>query len=160
MISEKTPYKPRKSLNENFDDLIGVGELKSNSHRRVETLDLKFIYELREMKYDVGPEGIMIWDKQSGYNSKIKSRRILDQWINIKDFKKVILYNIVLPQEIYIEEDTYKLIFLVESHCIYKRDEVVMMETNDIRRKFSYNNDIDNLTPDITLCEGIFLVCY
>ena len=147
MISEKTPYIP---IGANFDQ---ISEIETVSHLRVQTIDIRLISELRQMKYDVGPDGIIIWDKDNGYNNSIKSRKILDQWINFLDITEVKLYNIVLPQSITIED--YKRIFFIEEDVVTDYNGELNFNTYDIRNKF-YDKD----SAPQTLYEGVFLVCY
>jgi len=147
MISEKTPYIP---IGANFDQ---ISEIETVSHLRVQTIDIRLISELRQMKYDVGPDGIIIWDKDNGYNNSIKSRKILDQWINFLDITEVKLYNIVLPQSITIED--YKRIFFIEEDVVNDYNGELNFNTYDIRNEF-----YDKESAPQTLYEGVFLVCY
>ena len=147
MISEKTPYIP---IGANFNQ---ISEIETVSHLRVETIDIRLISELRQMKYDVGPDGIIIWDKDNGYNNSIKSRKILDQWINFLDITEVKLYNIVLPQSITIED--YKRIFFIEEDVVSEYNGELNFNTYDIRKEF-----YDKESSPQTLYEGVFLVCY
>lgn len=151
MISEKTPYIP---IGANFDQ---ISEIETVSHLRVDTIDIRLISELRQMKYDVGPDGIIIWDKDNGYNNSIKSRKILDQWIDFLDITKVKLYNVVLPQMITISE--YKRIFFIEETLVSRPKPLGRLNFDkfDIRKDF-WQSDIND--SKILISEGVFLVCY
>jgi len=148
MTSEKTLYIP---IDANFDQ---ISEIETISHLRVHTIDIHLISELRQMKYDVGPDGIIIWDKDNGYNSNIKSKKILDQWIDHLGITEVKLYNIVIPQSMFIEN--YKRIFFIEEDVVSLMDNGRLnFNTYDIK-----NDHFSEENGPQTLNEGVFLVCY
>jgi len=122
---------------------------------RVETLDIKLIIELRSMKYKVGSEGMVIWNSKEGYLVELNNTKILDQWIEFLKLKKIILYNLVLPQE--VEITNFKKIFYIEKDTItsFDNSDVLVYKTNNTRLD-SLNESISKLT----LREGAILVCH
>ena len=150
IVNRKLTSTP-KPIDKEFD----IKEVNNLSHLRVETLDIKLIIELRSMKYKVGPEGMVIWNSKEGYLVEINNTKILDQWIEFLKLKKIILYNLVLPQE--VEIANFKKIFYIEKDTItsFDNSDVLVYKTNNTRLD-SLNESISKLT----LREGAILVCH
>ena len=107
------------------------------------------------MKYKVGSEGMVIWNSKEGYLVELNNTKILDQWIEFLKLKKIILYNLVLPQE--VEITNFKKIFYIEKDTItsFDNSDVLVYKTNNTRLD-SLNESISKLT----LREGAILVCH
>ncbi len=134
---------------------FNIKEVDTLSHLRVETLDVKLMKELRSMKYKVGSEGMDIWNRKDRYLVELKNTKILDQWIEVLKLKKIILYNLVLPQIVKI--NNFKRIFFIEEHvvCNIEGSELLVYQTYNTRSDFmSENVDV------LTLREGVVLVCH
>jgi hypothetical protein len=130
------------------------------SSNYVATLNLSLITELRKLKYKVNPVDIMIWDRKNGYYYDIKHTKILDQWIEFLDIERILLYNVVLPQCVTLEN--HKVMFFLEPYAICG-EEVSSPNTKysftfkDIRFDTLTNTNNDQI---IKLYEGLFLACY
>jgi len=150
IVNRKLTSTP-KPIDKEFD----IKEVDTLSHLRVETLDIKLIIELRSMKYKVGSEGMVIWNSKEGYLVELNNTKILDQWIEFLKLKKIILYNLVLPQE--VEITNFKKIFYIEKDTItsFDNSDVLVYKTNNTRLD-SLNESISKLT----LREGAILVCH
>ena len=141
------------------------------THLKVLTLDINLITEIRAMKPDVPTVGLLIWDKENGYNIDIKSRRVLETHIEDLDIEKIMLYNVVLPDEVVLSD--FKKGFYIEesfkwSMAPTKKEYDARYishewKTMDLRQSYLDKDIIDSVFKDneyIVLREGTILVCY
>lgn len=134
---------------------FNIKEVDTLSHLRVETLDVKLMKELRSMKYKVGPEGMDIWNRKDRYLVELNNTKILDQWIEVLKLKKIILYNLVLPQ--IVKLNNFKRVFYIEESIVYDNEnsDLLVYSTIDTRSDF-----LSEAVSDVRLREGVVLVCH
>lgn len=149
-----------------------IKEVDNLSHLRVTTLDVKLMKELRSMKYKVGPKGMVVWTSKDGYLIELNNTKILEQWIEYGQLKKIILYSLVLPQIVKITN--FKRIFFIEesavinevdsdySDSVYsnnqKHNGVLICETYDTRADYLAHDDAG--VNSLILREGMLLACH
>ncbi len=140
-----------KPISRDFD----IKAVDTLSHLRVETLDVKLMKELRSMKYKVGPEGMVIWNRKNNYLVELNNTKILDQWIEVLKLKNIILYSLVLPQSVVI--NNFKRVFYIEKSVVHNIEFVstLVYETFNPRSDF-----ISEAVDSLTLREGVVLVCH
>lgn len=129
---------------------------ETSSHLRVETLDINLLKDLRKIKYNVPHDGLVIWDSKNGYDSRVNSSTILNEYISNFGITKVKLYDIVLPQKLFISD--YKLAFYVEKEIIDDWNGIYNFRIADIRRE--KRGSTERKPDDYIIYEGTFVVCY
>lgn len=149
-----------------------IKEVDNLSHLRVTTLDIKLMIELRSMKYKVGPKGMVVWNSKDGYLIELNNTKILDQWIEYSQLKKIILYSLVLPQMAKITN--FKRIFFIEESAVineadsdysdsvysnnHKHSGILICETFDTRSDYLSYDDVG--VNSLILREGMILACH